>query len=151
MKTVEDVEPRARVLSLLALALLAYLVLLGRLGYWQGIRHRDLAAVARAQHDDRLVLPAVRGRLLDRYGAPLVTNTPVFSIFASPDLIPTVDRAEVADRLGAVLGLVPADLLAKLSTTRKFVYLKRRVPASVAHQVDALAEPGIGKIAESQR
>jgi len=151
MRTVEEVEPRARVLSLLALALMAYLVLLGRLGYWQAIRHRDLAAVARAQHDDRLVLPAVRGRLLDRYGAPLVTNTPVFSIFASPDLIPTADRAEVADRLGGVLGLAPTDLLAKLSTTRKFVYLKRRVPASVAHQVEALAEPGIGKIAESQR
>src|SRR5207245_4037077 len=114
-------------------------------------RHRDLAAVARAQHDDRLILPAVRGRLLDRYGAPLVTNTPVFSIFASPDLIPTADRAEVADRLGGVLGMAPADLLAKLATTRKFVYLKRRVPGSGAHQAAALAQPGSGKIAASRR
>jgi cell division protein FtsI/penicillin-binding protein 2 len=151
MKTVQDLEPRARVLSLLALGLMAYLVLFGRLAYWQGIRHHDLAALARAQHDERLVLPAVRGRLLDRYGAPLVTNTPVFSIFASPDLIPTADRAQVATRVGSVLGIPPADLLAKLSTTRKFVYLKRRVPALLAHQVDALAEPGIGKVAESQR
>lgn len=151
MKTVLDLEPRARVLSLLALALMAYLVLFGRLAYWQGVRHQDLAAMARAQHDERLVLPAVRGRLLDRYGAPLVTNTPVFSIFASPDLIPTADRAEVADRLGTVLGMAPSDLLARLSTTRKFVYLKRRVGAAVAHQVDALAEPGIGKVEETQR
>jgi cell division protein FtsI/penicillin-binding protein 2 len=151
MKTVQDLEPRARVLSLLALGLVAYLVLFGRLAYWQGIRHHDLAALARAQHDERLVLPAVRGRLLDRYGAPLVTNTPVFDIFASPDLIPTADRALVATRVGSVLGILPADVLAKLSTTRKFVYLKRRVPATLAHQVDALAEPGIGKVAESQR
>lgn len=151
MKTVEDLEPRARVLSLLALGLMAYLVLFGRLAYWQGVRHHDLAAVARAQHDERLVLPAVRGRLLDRYGAPLVTNTPVFSIFASPDLIPTADRAEVADRLAAVLGMAPSDVLARLSTTRKFVYLKRRVSAGVAHRVDVLAAPGIGKVAETQR
>jgi len=87
----------------------------------------------------------------DSFGAPLVTNTPVFSIFASPDLIPTADRAEVADRVGGVLGLPPADVLARLSTTRKFVYLKRRVSAVTAHQVDSLAEPGIGKVAETQR
>src|ERR1700716_298351 len=135
----------------MALVLSAYLVLLGRLTYWQVWRHSDMARLASAYHDDTITLPAVRGNILDRNGALLVTNTPVFSIFASPDQISAAERQEIAARLGPVLQLSAADIDAKLATTRKFVYLARRVPASVAQQLDNLRLPGIGKVAETQR
>jgi len=148
---VRGLEPRGRILTLMALVLSAYLVLLGRLVYWQVWRHGDMAQLAAAYHDDTITLPAVRGNILDRNGSLLVTNTPVFSIFASPDLISATERQDIAARLAPVLQLTPGEIQVKLATTRKFVYLARRVPAAVAQQLDGLRLPGIGKIAETQR
>src|SRR5437899_5676104 len=135
----------------MALILSAYLVLLGRLAYWQVWRHDDMARLASAYHDDTITLPAVRGNILDRNGALLVTNTPVFSVFASPDLLSAAERSDVSTRLAPLLHLSAADIQAKLATTRQFVYLARRVPSSVAQQLEGLRLPGIGKIAETQR
>src|SRR5207248_1545692 len=87
---------------------------------------------------DTITLPAVRGNILDRNGALLVTNTPVFSIFASPDLLSAAERKDVATRLAPLLQLSAADIQAKLATSRQFVYLARRVPSSVAER--ALAD-----------
>jgi len=135
----------------MALVLCAYLVLFGRLAYWQVWRHSDMARLAAAYHDDTITLPAMRGNILDRNGALLVTNTPVFSIFASPDQIAAAERKDIAARLAPVLQLSAADIQAKLASARQFVYLARRVPASVAHRLDAMRLPGIGKVAETQR
>jgi cell division protein FtsI/penicillin-binding protein 2 len=135
----------------MALVLSAYLVLFGRLTYWQVWRHSDMARLAAAYHDDTITLPAVRGNILDRNGALLVTNTPVFSIFASPDQISAAERQDIATRLAPVLQLSAGDIQVKLATTRKFVYLARRVPASVAQQLDGMRLPGIGKVAETER
>jgi cell division protein FtsI (penicillin-binding protein 3) len=147
----QELEPRSRILTLMALVLCAYLILLGRLAYWQVWRHSDMARLAATYHDDTITLPAVRGNILDRNGALLVTNTPVFSIFGSPDQLSAVERKDVATRLAPVLQLSAADIQVKLATSRQFVYLARRVPASVAHQLDAMRLPGIGKVAETQR
>jgi cell division protein FtsI/penicillin-binding protein 2 len=135
----------------MALVLSAYLILLGRLAYWQVWRHADMARLAAAYHDDTITLPAARGNILDRNGALLVTNTPVFSIFASPDQISANERKDIARKLAPVLQLSEAEIQTRLASARQFVYLARRVPASVAHQLDAMRLPGIGKVAETQR
>ena len=151
MRGAQELEPRSRILTLMALVLSAYLVLLGRLTYWQVWRHSDMSRLAAAYHDDTITLPAVRGNILDRNGALLVTNTPVFSIFASPDQVTAAERQDIATRLAPVLQLSAADIQVKLATNRQFVYLARRVPASVAHELDTMKLPGIGKIGETQR
>jgi cell division protein FtsI/penicillin-binding protein 2 len=151
MRRTQDTAPRARILTLLALALIAYFVLLGRVVYWQVVRHSDLAALASAYHDDRIVLPAVRGRVLDRNGGLLASNTPVYSVFASPDLIAAADRPVIAAKLAPLLDLPAEDLVTAISTDRKFVYLKRRITATQARELDRLQLPGIGKITENQR
>jgi cell division protein FtsI/penicillin-binding protein 2 len=135
----------------MALVLCAYLVLLGRLAYWQVWRHSDMARLAATYHDDTITLAAARGNILDRNGALLVTNTPVYSIFASPDQITGAERNGIAAKLAPLLQLTPADIEVKLASARQFVYLARRVPASVAPQLDAMRLPGIGKVAETQR
>src|SRR5438552_16198990 len=107
---VHGLEPRSRILTLMALVLSAYLVLLGRLVYWQVWRHGDMAQLAAAYLDDTITLPAVRGNILDRNGSMLVTNTPVFSIFASPDLITAAEREDIRALLAPVPELPPAAL-----------------------------------------
>ena len=151
MRGTQELEPRSRILTLMALVLSAYLILLGRLVYWQVVRHSDMAHLAAVYHDDTITLPAARGNVLDRNGNLLVTNTAVFSIFASPDQISAAERKDIAARLAPLLQLSAADIQARLATTRQFVYLARRVSASVAHTLDAMRLPGIGKLAETQR
>jgi cell division protein FtsI/penicillin-binding protein 2 len=147
----QQLEPRSRILTLMALVLCAYLVLLGRLAYWQVFRHNDMARLAAAYHNDTVTLPAVRGNIVDRYGNLLVSNTPVYSIFASPDQIAVGDRQTVAEELAPILQMTPDDILTKLATPLKFVYLARREPAGVAQQLNQLSLPGIGEIQESRR
>ena len=151
MRASPDLEPRGRILTLMGVVMAAYLVLFGRLVYWQAWRHADMIQLAASYHNDTLTLPAVRGRIVDRNGALLASNTPVFSIFASPDQINAKDRQMIGDQLGPLLGLTSDDVIAKLATTRKFVYIARRVPEAIARQLDTMQLPGIGKIAETQR
>src|SRR2546430_14725362 len=89
---VHGLEPRGRILTLMALVLSAYLVLLGRLVYWQGWRHGDMAQLAATYHDDTIPPPPGRGNILGRNGALLVTNTPGLSVFASPAVISAAAR-----------------------------------------------------------
>jgi len=147
----QDLEPRSRILTLMAVVLAAYLVLFGRLVYWQAWRHADMVKLAASYHNDTVTLPAVRGRIVDRNGALLASNTAVYSVFASPDQISAKDRQMIGDQLGPVLGMTSDDVVVKLATTKKFVYLARRVSATVAHELDSMQLPGIGKIAETQR
>src|SRR2546429_3654763 len=93
---VHGLEPRGRILTLMALLLSAYLVLLGRLVYWQVWRHGDTAQFAAAYHDDPITLPPGRRNILDRNRSMLGTNTPGFSLFASPDLITAARRPDIA-------------------------------------------------------
>jgi cell division protein FtsI (penicillin-binding protein 3) len=151
VRGVQGLEPRGRILTLLCVVLGAYIVLLGRLAYWQVLRHDDMSRLAAAYHNDTITLPAIRGNIVDRNGALLVTNTPVFSVFASPDQISATDRQSIANQLAPVLQMTPDDIMSKLATTKKFIYLARRLPAAVGRQLDRLALPGIGKIAETQR
>lgn len=151
MRASSDLEPRSRILALMAIVLISYLVLFGRLVYWQAWRHDDMVRLAASYHDDTLTLPAVRGRITDRNGALLVSNSPVFSIFASPDQISAADRQQIGTRLAPLLSMTSDELVVKLATTRKFIYLARRVSAVVAAELDSMQLPGIGKIAETQR
>src|SRR2546428_3099655 len=98
----------------MALVLVAYLVLLGRLAYWQVWRHADMARLAAAYHHDTITLPAVRGNILHPNGALLVTNTQVFSIFASPDPLSAAERTQGATQLAPLLQLSAAAIQAKL-------------------------------------
>ncbi len=142
---------RLRVLWLMGGAFLLAAVLQMRLAYWQVGHHTELTAMARAQHEQRVDLPPTRGRLFDRNGMVLASNSPVYSIFASPDQIPARAKAQLAATLAPILAMEPEELRQRLESNTKFVYLRRRVPAATASKLDGLHLSGIGKLRESQR
>jgi cell division protein FtsI (penicillin-binding protein 3) len=76
-----------------------------RLSYWQVARGSELRTEAYAQLEQRRVLPAVRGDILDRNGAILATTVYRDRLAAYPDMINDADRRSVADDLAEVLGL----------------------------------------------
>ncbi|MGD9795108.1 MAG: peptidoglycan D,D-transpeptidase FtsI family protein [Acidimicrobiia bacterium] len=101
------------------------------------------AALAQQGADQRLdveQLAADRGVILDRTGAELALSVPQTTIWADPRLVD--DPAVTAEVLGPVLGVDVATLQARLTKdaakSRKFAYLARQVPDTIAEQVKAL-------------
>jgi cell division protein FtsI (penicillin-binding protein 3) len=123
--------------------------LAGRLGYLQVFQHAALAQMAERQYSRAIVLPARRGPIVDRQGAPLATSTPAESLFAQPRFVG--DPVRVASRLAPLLSVPERDLHAVLTSTRPFVWLRRKLPPAQAEAIAALREPGLGFIPEPMR
>jgi len=127
-----DSRPR----SLLVLALLSCfgIACIGRLGYWQFVRHDDLVARAREQVTARLEVPPVRGTIYDRSGTVVLATSverDLLSAFPAQMTGPTdadtaALRERVAARLVEILGQAPTDaaaLRAKISDGKAYVVL----------------------------
>ncbi len=85
-----------------------------------------------------LEIPAHRGEIRDRNGAPLAISTPVDSVAADPRLLPP--DAPIIVPLAEILGMKP-DALRKLLGEHKergFVYLKRGARPEVGQKIQAL-------------
>ncbi|MFT3921268.1 MAG: penicillin-binding transpeptidase domain-containing protein [Myxococcales bacterium] len=91
---------------------------------------------------EEIEVEAKRGNIYDRRGAELAVSVELDSVFADPvalrnnHLLP----GEVARALSPVLGIPEAALVPKLSTNKRFVWLKRRVSP---RESGALAQLGL--------
>lgn len=86
---------------------------------------------------------AHRGIITDRHGKPLAISSPVVSLWANPS---EIDNPEAVGReLAAGLGLSRDMVTDRLASNRDraFVYIRRRVPPSIAGNILALGLPGI--------
>lgn len=139
---------RSRVLLLLFIG--AFLLLIGRSAYLQGMRTEFLQAKGESRYSRVLEVSATRGRILDRNGKALAVSTPVKAIWAIPE-----DVNGSAHDLGALAQLLDmprAELRAKLGDTKRdFVYLKRQVPPEVAEHVTQLNLHGVFETVEYRR
>jgi cell division protein FtsI (penicillin-binding protein 3) len=137
------------VLLLAAVLALAFGGLTARLGWLMIVKHGELTALAERQYSRTVVLPALRGPILDRRGAPLATSTATESLFVQPRSVG--DPVRVATRLAPILGQPEREVHAALTSARPFVWLRRKLPPTMADQVRALREPGLGFLPESLR
>ena len=106
---------QGRLLAVALLVVLGFAALVGRLGQVQLAGHEDFAAGTAALDTRTLVVPALRGRILDSRGLPLADNR--------LSTVVTLERALIVDRgdrgesvvrdVAAVLGLPPDQLLAR--------------------------------------
>jgi cell division protein FtsI (penicillin-binding protein 3) len=145
------------------LVLLAVIVLLlaGRLVQLQGLQPVALADKSGVQGVRPVTLPAERGRVLDRNGNPLALSVVATNITANPRAITQAvcqvgattpcDARSIASAVAPLLGLPVADIEAKLSLDKGFVYLKRGLDPAVAKKVIALDLPGIGQEQATRR
>lgn len=83
-----------------------------------------------------------RADITDRNGVVLATSLPTVSLYAKANEI--LDPREATTKLAAVLPeLDRADLLAKLSSGRNFLYLRRNLTPRQQYDVNALGIPGL--------
>ena len=132
---------------------LSALLLLGRAVYLQLIHNDFLRQQGDARHARMITAPANRGMILDRNGEPIAVSSPVDSIWADPS---ELDRAReqlplLAQALELDAAKLRADLASWLQEERRFVYLKRHLPPSIAQGVSNLGIKGIHRQREYRR
>jgi len=141
--------------TLLGLLALALVVLLVRVVDQQVLETDFLQHEGDLRHLRVVEIPAHRGMITDRNGAPLAMSTPVDSIWANPKLLKP--DGETLAQLEKILGKNQDDLRRLLArySDRAFVYLKRRANPDVAAQIMDLAQErdlsGIGLQREFRR
>ncbi len=144
-----DVRLRKRVYTLLSLFVLMVLSLMGGL-YKHQISKRNLyLAWADKQHLQPIRLLPLRGKILDRRGAPMAVSLEGGSLFAHPASVE--DPVETARRLAPYLDMDARSLRARLSQPLSFVWLDRQLPLKRARAVQKLGLSGIGMEKEGKR
>jgi cell division protein FtsI (penicillin-binding protein 3) len=96
----------------------AYIQLFGRTAYIERVVEKFPKAVVEK-------VPVYRGAIKDRKGVELAISMPTFSIFAFPKHVQ--NKEELARRLSAILDQREEEILKKLNTDRKFVWLARNI------------------------
>ncbi len=127
--------PGRRAFLLTALGAVAAL-LVWRSVWLQVVDREFLQQQGRAQFVREVTVPAHRGTITDRHGAPLALSTPVHSVGARPARL--LARPEHIETLARVFG-VPVESLRKRLQARRgrdFVYLRRQLPPEA---IDRLA------------
>ena len=145
----KDAAVRTRVLVLAAILALAFGGLTGRLAWLMIVKHGELSQLAERQYSRTVVLRAQRGPIVDRRGVALATSTATESLFVQPRSVG--DPVRIAARLAPVIGLSEPEVHAALTSARPFVWLRRKLPPTIAEQVRTLREPGLGFLPEPLR
>ena len=129
---------------------IAFVGLAGRAFYVQVFDNAFFKRQGEVRFARNLILPASRGRILDRNGLILASSVAAPSIWANPE---EINRdPEGLRQLAKLLEMTPAELAKKLENEDKtFVWLKRQLDESVGKEISALNIKGIYTIKEYKR
>jgi cell division protein FtsI (penicillin-binding protein 3) len=139
-----------RVGLLFAVFLIVFSIVLVRAVWLQGVRGSQLAADARSQQTESVLVPGERGKIVDRRGRQLALTEEAATVFATPYQV--TDPVEAAAELTTVLD-VPEDEIAEAISNREsgFAYIARKVDLAAAERVRKLHLDGIGILPDSRR
>jgi cell division protein FtsI (penicillin-binding protein 3) len=140
---------RRRTLILAGVLACAFLGVLVRLAYLQVVMREEYSRLAESQHAKTIPLRPMRGPIVDRRGQPLAVSAAAETLFALPARID--DPSRLARELAPILGEPARDIRKRLDSSRRLVFVKRKLPPAVAGAVRRLGHPGLGFVEESLR
>lgn len=141
-------SPR-RLVLVWALFSVFILVLMGRLLYWQVLRHPELEQLGDQEHYLSRIIYPQRGLILDREGRPLAVNLYGYDVFASPQQVR--DPLHIAETLSPILDFTPGDLLGLLTSDGPGVTLARGISLETGQSILSRGLPGIEAVALPRR
>ncbi|PSR34986.1 MAG: penicillin-binding protein 2, partial [Sulfobacillus thermosulfidooxidans] len=142
MNTRKAVQHRA--LWTLLFTVIFMVILVVRLVIIQVADASDLQSYARNIHVHKIILPAARGKIVDRNGTVLAMDVPTYQIVAAPKYVS--HPAQTAKILARYLPFSSTLLHKVLSDNSWYALLDRSVPASVAQKIQALNLTGISVV-----
>jgi cell division protein FtsI (penicillin-binding protein 3) len=120
----------------------AFLALIVRSLWLQGISTDFLQKQGASRYARTLELPATRGKITDRNGQVLASSVPVKAIWAIPEDVQAAPKEKLR-ALAKLLDMSDAELSKKLDSDRNFVYLKRQVEQDISDKIVKLGIDGI--------
>jgi cell division protein FtsI/penicillin-binding protein 2 len=141
-------NPR-RLLVLIGCLIFGVTVVVGRLVYYQVLKHEELRAEADEQRTWEKEQPPRRGYIADVNGNILALDVIEWDISVSPPLV--FNRAELADRLSELLGLPRAEVSATLTAEEPWLQLATGVDYEVGEAIASLQAEGITCTPRPQR
>jgi len=142
-------SPQIRLLIVAALLGLWTAAAAARLADLQLVRYTDFLTRAERQQQRIVEISPKRADILDRNLHELAMSTSLDSCFAVPAEI--ADNALVARLLGPVLGLPPDEIATRLSSSRSFAWIARKLPPATVARIRQLNLRGIYFQKENQR
>lgn len=142
-------SPRVRLLMVAVLAILWMGATLVRLGFLQLVCYRDYLARAQRQQQRIVEVSPKRGAIYDRNMREFAMSVQVDSCFAVPAEI--ADPEMAARLLSGVLGVPSEEIETRLSASRSFVWIARKLSPEKAARIAALNLRGIYFQKENQR
>lgn len=138
-----------RIGLLFAAFLLCFLVVCTRAFWLQGVQGSKLSAEAVSQQTQAVIVPGLRGAMLDRSGNLLASSEDAATIFATPYQVK--NKPEAARKIAAILDLKQKEVLEALSAESGFAYIAHKVPLTQAAKIEKLHLEGIGQLPDSRR
>lgn len=129
--------------------LVAFLLIVCRAFWLQGVEASQLASQALNQQTQTVMVPGLRGSILDRNGTRLASSEDAATIYATPYQVKNPPKA--AARLAPILGEKKSKVLEALTVESGFSYLAKDVDLSTATEVEKLGLEGIGQLPASRR
>jgi cell division protein FtsI (penicillin-binding protein 3) len=137
----------------LVVALAFMVVWFAALGYrlydLQVVRYDHYSAIARSQQQDIVELEPPRGTIYDAHDRELAVSVNAESLFANPAVVD--DPAVVARLLAAEIDVDRRSLERSLSSSKRFVWLSRKLDPPQVTRIKALDIEGLGFVVESKR
>ncbi|HVY77005.1 MAG TPA: penicillin-binding protein 2 [Solirubrobacterales bacterium] len=139
-----------RRIGLLFAGFLFCFVVIGARAFWlQGVQGSKLASEAISQQTEAIVLPSLRGSVLDRRGNALAASEDTATVFAVP---PEVSKpALAAEKLAPILDLSESKVLSAVSAETTYSVLAKQVELPTAKRIERLGLQGIGEDPDSRR
>ncbi|MDD5167861.1 MAG: penicillin-binding transpeptidase domain-containing protein [Syntrophales bacterium] len=138
-----------RIVTLMGLFLMLFIALITRAFQLQVLSGQALKNIASKQHTRTLQIEPERGIIFDRNGEKLAASMLTDSVCADPSKIRY--PKDVAQKIAAVLDVDSETVLRKITTSKNFCWLARRIPAEQSAKVEGLNIDGIFLIKEPKR
>ena len=145
----EGRRPRTRIFSLAFLIVLGLGAVVGRLVQLQIVQYGEYLARAHRQQQHIVEVSPARGVVYDRNLHELAMSIPEDSCFAVPAEIS--DAPMVSRLLSGILKMEPEEIETRLTASKSFVWIARKLPAEKVQRIQALNLRGIYFQKESQR
>ncbi|HVW47942.1 MAG TPA: penicillin-binding protein 2 [Solirubrobacterales bacterium] len=129
--------------------LLAFLVVVCRAFWLQGVEASQLSSQALDQQTETIEVPGLRGAILDRNGTRLASSEDAATIYATPYQVKNPPKAAAA--LAPILEEKKDKVLEALTEESGFAYLAKDVSLATAAKVEKLNLEGIGQLPASRR
>jgi len=123
---------------------------LARAAWLQAVEGSEYRADAQNQQTESVVVPGVRGAILDRTGQELAVSETAASVFATPYQVE--DPPAAAAKIAKLLKADEQKILKQLTDPDSgFEYLARKVALPTAEKIEKLELAGIGLLPDSRR